>query len=102
MTGFVKELRRRRVLTTAGLYVVGAWLVMQAADVFFPGWGIPDTGINVLLIAAQQVVFLCPTGLQELERQLWVVDLSKTSLEIAGGIAAITAQTRLMIETALS
>jgi len=46
------ELRRRRVLTTAGLYVVGAWLVMQAADVFFPGWGIPDAGINVLLVAA--------------------------------------------------
>jgi len=40
------------VLTTAGLYVVSAWLVMQAADVFFPGWGIPDTGINVLLFAA--------------------------------------------------
>jgi len=49
---FVAELRRRRVLTTAGLYVVSAWLVMQAADVFFPGWGIPDTGINVLLFAA--------------------------------------------------
>ncbi len=47
-----REFRRRRVFTTAGLYVVGAWLVMQAADVFFPGWGIPDTGINVLLIAA--------------------------------------------------
>jgi len=50
--GFFGELRRRRVFTTAGLYVVGAWLVMQAADVFFPGWGIPDTGINVLLVAA--------------------------------------------------
>jgi len=48
----VQELRRRRVFTTAGLYVVGAWLVMQAADVFFPGWGLPDTGINVLLLAA--------------------------------------------------
>ena len=48
---FAKELRRRRVFATAGLYVVGAWLVMQAADVFFPGWGIPDTGINVLLFA---------------------------------------------------
>ncbi len=47
-----RELRRRRVFATAGLYVVGAWLVMQAADVFFPGWGIPDTGINKLLIAA--------------------------------------------------
>jgi TolB-like protein/Tfp pilus assembly protein PilF len=52
MTGFIRELRRRRVFTTAGLYIVGAWLVMQAADVFFPGWGIPDTGINVLLGAA--------------------------------------------------
>lgn len=50
--GLVQELRRRRVFTTAGLYVVGAWLVMQAADVFFPGWDIPDRGINVLLIAA--------------------------------------------------
>lgn len=50
--GFLHELRRRRVLSTAGLYIVGAWLAMQAADVFFPGWGIPDTGINVLLVAA--------------------------------------------------
>ncbi len=49
---FAAELRRRRVFATAGLYIVGAWLVMQAADVFFPGWGIPDTGINVLLGAA--------------------------------------------------
>jgi len=49
---FTKELRRRRVFATAGLYIVGAWLVMQAADVFFPGWGIPDSGINLLLVAA--------------------------------------------------
>ncbi|MGD8746768.1 MAG: hypothetical protein PVI02_10485, partial [Gammaproteobacteria bacterium] len=48
----VRELRRRRVFRTAGLYVVGAWLVMQAADVFFPGWGLPDAAINVLLVAA--------------------------------------------------
>ena len=35
---FFHELRRRRVFRTALLYVVGAWLVMQAADVFFrPG-----------------------------------------------------------------
>jgi len=36
----------------AGFYIVGAWLVMQAADVFFPGWGLPDSAINVLLMAA--------------------------------------------------
>jgi TolB-like protein len=52
MSGFMAALRRRRMLSTAGLYVVGAWLVMQAADVFFPGWGIPDAGINVFLVAA--------------------------------------------------
>jgi len=52
VTGFFQELRRRRVFATAGFYVVGAWLVMQVADVVFPGWGIPDTGINVLLVAA--------------------------------------------------
>jgi len=49
---FIGELNRRRVLTTAGLYIIGAWLAMQAGDVFFSGWGIPDRGINVLLVAA--------------------------------------------------
>jgi len=49
---FVRELRRRRVFRTSGFYVVGAWLVMQAADVFFPAWGIPDAAINALLVAA--------------------------------------------------
>ncbi len=48
----VRELRRRRVFRTAGLYVVGAWLVMQVADVLFPGWGLPDAAISVLFIAA--------------------------------------------------
>jgi TolB-like protein/Tfp pilus assembly protein PilF len=49
---FARELRRRRVFRTAGLYVVGAWLVMQAADVFFPGWGLPESALNTLLYAA--------------------------------------------------
>ena len=52
MKGLVGELRRRKVFRMAGFYIVGAWLVMQAADVFFPGWGLPDSAINVLLIAA--------------------------------------------------
>jgi len=52
MSRFISELHRRRVFATAGIYIVGAWLVMQGGDVFFSGWGIPDRGINVLLIAA--------------------------------------------------
>ena len=46
------ELRRRRVFTTAGLYVVGAWLLLQVADVLFPAWGLPDAAINILFLAA--------------------------------------------------
>jgi TolB-like protein/Tfp pilus assembly protein PilF len=52
MTGFIKELRRRRVFRTAAVYIVSAWLVMQVADVLFPGWGLPDAAVNVLFIAA--------------------------------------------------
>jgi TolB-like protein len=50
--GLVNELRRRHTFRTAGLYIVGAWLIMQAADVFFPAWGLPDAAINVLLATA--------------------------------------------------
>ena len=49
---FFRELRRRRTFRTAGLYIVGAWLVMQVADTFFPAWGLPDAALNALLIAA--------------------------------------------------
>ena len=51
MRAFLKEVRRRRVFRTAALYIVGAWLVMQAADVLFPAWGVPETAKNILLVA---------------------------------------------------
>ncbi len=50
--GLLRELQRRRVFATAGLYVVGAWLLLQVADVLFPGWGLPDAAINILFVAA--------------------------------------------------
>jgi TolB-like protein/Flp pilus assembly protein TadD len=48
---FLKELRRRRVFRVAGLYVVAMWLLMQAANILFPAWGIPDAAITYLLWA---------------------------------------------------
>jgi TolB-like protein/tetratricopeptide (TPR) repeat protein len=47
-----QDLRRRRVLRFAGLYIVGAWVVIQVADVFFPAWGIPDAALRYLFYAA--------------------------------------------------
>ena len=49
---FWKELRRRRVYRMAGFYIVGAWLVIQVADVFFPAWGLPETAVRFLIVGA--------------------------------------------------
>ena len=49
---FWADLRRRRVIRMAGLYIVGAWVIFQIADIFFPAWGIPDSALRYLLYAA--------------------------------------------------
>jgi len=36
----------------AGFYIVGAWLIIQVADVFFPAWGLPETALRFLIVAA--------------------------------------------------
>lgn len=36
----------------AGLYIIGAWLVIQVADISFPAWGVPETAVRYLFIAA--------------------------------------------------
>ncbi|GAB5413539.1 MAG: hypothetical protein Cons2KO_11420 [Congregibacter sp.] len=50
--GLLAELRRRRVFRTLALYILGAWVLMQVADVLFPAVGIPESAIGLLLIAA--------------------------------------------------
>jgi TolB-like protein len=47
-----KELRRRRVFRLAGIYILGAWVVLQVADISFPAWGVPDSALRYLFIAA--------------------------------------------------
>jgi len=49
---FFKELRRRGVLQTIVMYIVGAWIILQASDVLFPGAGIPDTAIKYVFVGA--------------------------------------------------
>ncbi len=49
---FIKEARRRRVFMVAGLYTVGAWVTLQAADLAFPGLDIPESAIRYVWIGA--------------------------------------------------
>jgi len=51
VSSIVSELRRRRVFRVAGLYVVGAWVVLQVFDLAFTSWGLPDTTLRFVWIA---------------------------------------------------
>ena len=48
----VRELRRRRVFGTVALYIVAAWVAIQAASLAFPGMDIPDRAIRYVWFAA--------------------------------------------------
>ena len=48
----LQEMHQRQVFQLVGLYVVGAWVVIEVASVFFPAWGIPDTALRFLFVAA--------------------------------------------------
>lgn len=48
----MRELRRRRVFATMALYIVAAWIAIQAASLLFPGMDIPDRAIRYVWIAS--------------------------------------------------
>ena len=52
ITALLLEARRRRVFRVAALYVVGAWITLQAADLAFPGLGIPESAILYVWMGA--------------------------------------------------
>ena len=51
--GLLAELQRRNVIRMAGLYLVGAWLVVQVVDTVFPAFGLPAWALRgvILLLA---------------------------------------------------
>ena len=48
--GLIAELQRRNVIRMAGLYVVGAWLVVQVADTLLPVFDTPAWVMRALVI----------------------------------------------------
>jgi hypothetical protein len=47
----VHELRRRNVIRMAGLYLVGAWLVVQVAGTILPMFGAPAWVPRTIVLA---------------------------------------------------
>jgi TolB-like protein/tetratricopeptide (TPR) repeat protein len=50
MTEFLSELRRRNVIRMAGLYLVGAWLVVQVAETVLPAFDVPGWVLRAIII----------------------------------------------------
>jgi len=46
----IAELQRRNVIRMAGLYLVGAWLLVQVASTLFPAFGVPGWAIRATVI----------------------------------------------------
>ena len=52
MNRFIKELRRREVFRTAGLYVGVCWILIEGASVILPAFEAPDWAMKAIIITA--------------------------------------------------
>lgn len=52
MIKFIRELRRREVFRTIGLYVGVCWIIIEAANILVPTFGAPEWILRALIIAA--------------------------------------------------
>ncbi len=94
--GFIAELRRRNVIRMGGLYLVGAWLVVQVAETLLPAFDVPGWVLRAIIIVLAigflpALVFswvfeLTPDGLKresEIDRSRSIVDHTARKLDIA-------------------
>ncbi len=49
---FVREMRRRHVFRTAAIYIVGAWVLLEVIALAFQSFGIPETALQYIWLAA--------------------------------------------------
>ena len=48
----ILEFRRRRIFRIVGIYILGAWIALQAADLALESLGFPSTALRFIWIAA--------------------------------------------------
>ena len=94
--GLLAELRRRNVIRMAGLYLVGAWLIVQVAETLLPIFDTPGWVLKALVVLlaigfVPALVFawvfeLTPEGIKrerDVDRSRSVVDHTARKLDIA-------------------
>lgn len=76
ITRFLCELKRRRVLHTASLYIVGAWIALQGAEVLSEAGLPPSTMRNLLVLLSAGFPIALVTG--------WFFDISQEGITKTG------------------
>jgi len=71
---FLTELKRRNVIRTAGLYAVGAWLIVQVTGTVLPMFGAPEW-------LPRSVVVILAVGLLPVLVFAWVYELTPEGLK---------------------
>lgn len=75
MNRFFRELRRREVFRTAGLYVGISWILIEASSVLLPIFGAPEWTLRVVVIVAF-------VGFPIMLVLSWVYNLTEHGLEV--------------------
>jgi len=76
---FFAELKRRNVIRMAGLYLVGAWLIVQVLDTLLPMFGAPEW-------VARSVVILMAVGFLPALVVAWIFELTPAGLKRDGEV----------------
>jgi hypothetical protein len=81
MKAFFREIKRRKVIRVAGIYLVASWFLIQVGDVLFPALRLPDWSIT-MLVALMIVGFPVAMILS------WVFDLKPDGIKRTQGAEA--------------
>ena len=97
---FWAEVRRRRVFRVGGLYVAGAFVILQLGEIVLPAFNAPDWALQTLVV----FVFL---GLPVALALSWVFDLTPEGLKrtrslVPVGSASMVPRLALLVVTTVS
>jgi len=73
--GFIRELRRREVFRTAGLYVGISWILIEAASILLPTFDMPEWVLRAIVIVSV-------VGFPVMLALAWFYNLTEHGLEV--------------------
>ena len=85
ITRFYQELRRRKVIRVAIVYVIVAWLIVEVASVMFPGLLLPDWSVRL-------VIGLAIIGFPIALVMAWAIELTPDGLKMDSEVVEKTGE----------